>query len=81
MTYGEDSGEPNTSPWVWRAGGQHFFWLALQTVGAHRHSKEGLSTSQGNMPCLRSTSDSGAGLAWTSSTKAARVRGPIKCNR
>ena len=33
-TYGEDGGEPNTSPWVWKAGGQHFFWLALQTVGA-----------------------------------------------
>ena len=36
-TYGEDGGEPNTSPWVWEAGGQYFFWLALQTAGALYH--------------------------------------------
>jgi len=34
QTYGEDAGEANTSPWVWEAGGQYFFWLAFQTVGA-----------------------------------------------
>ena len=28
------AGESNTSPWVWEAGGQYFFWLAFQTVGA-----------------------------------------------
>ena len=38
QTYAEEGGEPNTSPWVWTAAGQYFFWLALQAVGAHPDS-------------------------------------------
>lgn len=32
--YGEEAGEPNTSPWVWDAAGQHMAWLAIQAAGA-----------------------------------------------
>ena len=55
-TYGEDGGEPNTSPWVWKAGGQHFFWLALQTVGAHCHSIGTMPLVEGTYTSYRSPS-------------------------
>lgn len=32
-TYGEERGEPNTSPWPWEAAGQHMAWLAVQAAG------------------------------------------------
>ena len=32
--YGEEAGEPNTSPWVWDAAGQHMAWMAIQAAGA-----------------------------------------------
>ena len=34
QTYGEDSGQPDSSPWARQAGGQYMAWLALQAVGA-----------------------------------------------
>lgn len=33
QTYGEDKGEPDSSPWAWQAGGQYMAWLAVQAVG------------------------------------------------
>ena len=33
-TYGEERGEPNTSPWLWEAAGQHMAWMAIQAAGA-----------------------------------------------
>lgn len=34
-TYGEERGEPNTSPWVWNSAGQHMAWMGIQAAGAH----------------------------------------------
>jgi len=40
-TYGQDSGEPNTSPWAWNAAGQHLAWLAIQAAGKHATKPSG----------------------------------------
>jgi hypothetical protein len=32
-TSGAETGQPDSSPWVWDAAGQFMLWLAVQAVG------------------------------------------------